>query len=255
MTQLLKSTTNVDFYSNDGIHIEDDIKSKGYEKSSSSSGKTKEHGFQPYENNGGTCVAIGGDDYVILAADTRMSQGYSIISRNVTKVNQLTDKCVIGTAGMQSDMCALHKLLKARNVMYKHEHKKKMTTHAISQMLGNILYQRRFFPYYTFNVLAGLDEEGKGAVYNYDAVGSFQRVGYTVSGTGQNLIQPMLDNQINQQHQKIKSDPLTMDETIDLIKDVFSTAGERDIYTGDTVEIFVITKDGVEMQEFALKED
>jgi len=37
---------------------------------------------------------------------------------------------------------------------------------------------------------------GEGIVYSYDAVGCFEKMKYTVSGTGQALIEPFLDNMV-----------------------------------------------------------
>lgn len=36
-----------------------------------------------------------------------------------------------------------------------------MGTEAVSRMLSTHLYYRRSFPFYTFNIVGGLDEEGK----------------------------------------------------------------------------------------------
>ncbi len=52
-----------------------------------------------------------------------------------------------------------------------------------------------------------------------------------------------------------KKTPLTVQQTIDLVKDCYTVATERDIYTGDSVDIFVITSKGIEKLEFPLKQD
>jgi hypothetical protein len=58
-------------------------------------------------------------------------------------------------------MKALQKLLQARNVMFQHNHGKPMSCKGTAQLLSNTLYYKRFFPYYTFNLCAGLDDEGE----------------------------------------------------------------------------------------------
>ena len=85
-------------------------------------------------------------------------------------------------------------MLHARLVQYEHNHQSTMSTEAAAQLLSVTLYYRRFFPYYAFCMLAGLDEQGRGAVYGYDAVGSFKRDDYGCMGSGQNFIMPILDN-------------------------------------------------------------
>merc|ERR1712151_729512 len=183
------------------------------------------------------------------------SHGYSILTRNSSKMTKLTDKCVIASCGMKSDAITLHRHLKARIVMYQHKHRRQPNVCAIAQMLSTMLYYKRFFPYYTFNVLVGLDDEGKGAVYHYDAIGSFERVPYTTSGSGSSLVMSVLDCQIQKGNQTIETPALGKDKIVDLAMDVLSSVGERDIFTGDSGEIFVIDAAGVHKTKFELKQD
>jgi len=200
-------------------------------------------------------VGVSGENFCVIAADTRMSNGYSISTRHGHKIIRLTDKCVLATAGMQSDTATLHKVLQARLQHYEHQHRKQMSVTAIAQLLSTLLYYKRFFPYYTFNVLGGIDEHGKGCCFSYDAVGSFERTVYSSSGTGQGLVQPLLDNQLGWKNQDTGRPPLSLEDTEALVRDAFTSAGERDIYTGDTVEVFIIDPSGVKEEHFPLKKD
>jgi hypothetical protein len=81
-------------------HIDHGVTQAPYEKS-----------FSPYDFNGGTTLAISGEDYAIVAADTRLSSGYEILSRNVTKLHALTPRCVLGSAGCKTDIDQLRSVL------------------------------------------------------------------------------------------------------------------------------------------------
>jgi 20S proteasome subunit beta 6 len=130
-----------------------------------------------------------------------------------------------------------------------------MSIQSLAQLLSTTLYSRRLFPYYAFNVVGGLDEDGIGAVYSYDAIGSFERSNYSANGSGQAYIIPLLDNVIGHRNRLDAQIELGAQEVVEIMKDAFLSAGERDIYTGDQVEIKVVTAAGVQTQVFALKAD
>ena len=56
-------------------------------------------GFEPYAANGGSCIAVAGRDYVIIAADTRLSSGDSILSRNLSRLKKFDASIVMAVAG------------------------------------------------------------------------------------------------------------------------------------------------------------
>ena len=74
-----------------------------------------------------------------------------------------------------------------------------MTTKAYAQMIATMLYGKRFFPYYISNILAGLDESGRGVIYSYDPVGHMEKCTYRAGGSSVSLLQPLLDNQVREE--------------------------------------------------------
>uniref|UniRef100_A0A8C4VSE9 Proteasome 20S subunit beta 1 n=1 Tax=Gopherus evgoodei TaxID=1825980 RepID=A0A8C4VSE9_9SAUR len=126
----------------------------------------------------------------------------------------------------------------------------------IAAMLSTILYSRRFFPYYVYNIIGGLDEEEKGAVYSFDPVGSYQRDAFKAGGSASAMLQPLLDNQVGFKNmQNVEHVPLSLEKAIQLVKDVFISAAERDVYTGDALKISIVTKDGIKEETLQLRKD
>ena len=56
-------------------------------------------------------MAISGDDWAIVAGDSRLSSGYEILSRKVCKLHAITDHCVLGSAGCKTDVDQLRSVL------------------------------------------------------------------------------------------------------------------------------------------------
>lgn len=198
---------------------------------------------------------MAGKDFALVAADTRISQGYNILSRDYSKTTKLTESCVITSGGMVADIETLHKLLIAKVKTYERQFKKSPSVESLAQLLGNTLYGRRFMPYYAFNLLVGLDQNGQGIVYGYDAIGSYDKLTYGVQGSGSELGAPILDNQFVGHNFLVKTLPDDVNRVEETAKDIINSIAERDIYTGDGVEVVIIDKTGVRVKREAVRRD
>jgi 20S proteasome subunit beta 6 len=139
---------------------------------------------------------------------------------------------------MYADIIALQKKLKAKIEIYRSTHKRDPNLSAVAQMLSVTLYMRRFFPFYAFNILAGMRDDGVFTCYGYDAVGSYDEAQYGAQGSGNQLVTPVLDNLI------ARNPNLSESDAVKLVLETMNGTSCRDIFTGDKVELFVLRADG-----------
>lgn len=237
--------------------------------------ENREHSFNPYTDNGGSTLGIAGSDFCILAGDTRSTSGYNINSRYAPKLFKIGGDdetgegahIVLSVVGFAADGQALKERLDSIVKVYRYQHGKPITVNACAQRLSTILYSKRFFPYYAYAILGGLDEEGRGALYSYDPVGSYEREQCRAAGAASSLIMPFLDNQVNFKNQYIPGSgeghalerrtpaPLPQDTVEQLVRDAFTSAVERHIEVGDGLQMMIITKDGIQETCTPLKKD
>ena len=200
-----------------------------------------------------------------------MTSGYNINSRYVPKLFRIGDeedsRIVLSVVGFAADGNALKERLDAIVKMYKYQHGKPISVKACAQRLSTILYSKRFFPYYVHAILGGLDEDGKGALYSYDPVGSYEREQCRAAGAAASLIMPFLDNQVNFKNmyepgsgeghnlQAKAIEPLSEDHVVALVKDAFTSATERHIEVGDGLQMLIIKADGIHETFTPLKRD
>ena len=151
--------------------------------------------FTPYQNNGGTVVSINFQDFSIVAADTRIISGFSIPTRETTRIIKISENILLSTTGMRVDMLILQEQFKQIVNSWEVDNKKTASVSSGAYFLSSILYSRRFFPFYTFNILSGKELDGQVTGLSFDAVGSFEICHAVSSGTGQHFIQPILDSQ------------------------------------------------------------
>jgi proteasome beta subunit len=193
---------------------------------------------------GATTLGMVCRDGVVLASEKRFSLGSLIMSKSAKKVFIITDKIGAACAGLTSDFQILIRLIKASVNIYKLDMKKSISTKAAAKLMSNILFQRKWLPFITDTIVAGFDD-GEPHLYTLDLVGSLIDEKYAAVGTGAKVAIGVLEAKYN--------DRISVEEGKELALSAIKAASERDIASGEGIDILVIKNSGYEEFNFPLK--
>merc|ERR1719347_1014052 len=79
---------------------------------------------------------------------------------------------------------------------------------------------------------------------------------HAVNGDGGVLAIPLLDNFVEKKHRQLADKTeMTLDEALKMVKNTMNAVVEREISTGDSADIYIITPDGIKYERFELRKD
>lgn len=188
-------------------------------------------GFQ----TGTTTLGITYKDGVVLASESRVSEGYYIASKTGKKVLKIDDHIGMTIAGSVADAQAMVDQAKALVKLYFYDKGRKMTVKAASKLISNILFGQR--PYYLMTALliGGVDDDGPH-LYSLDPAGSLIPDKFTSTGSGSVVAYGVLEDSFK--------DGLTEKEAVEISIRAISAAKKRDVFSGNKVSVAVINKQG-----------
>ena len=191
---------------------------------------------------GTTTVGIKCSDGIVLAADKRATLGGRIVSnKTVDKVFPISENIAVTMAGVVSDAQLITKLIKAELRLKKYRTGKDSSVRETSSLLGSIVYQniRRMSPIMgiTGFLMGGADEEGCH-LYDIGVDGSvLEHDDYVTDGSGFMMAFGVLDT-------LYKKDIKVVDG-VKLAVKAINAAMQRDTATGEGIDAYTITKQGV----------
>ena len=198
--------------------------------------------IQDNVKKGTTTVGIVCKEGIVLAADKRATMGYDFVAdKKVDKIYQITENMAITTAGTVSDAQLITKLIKAELSLRKIRTERESNVKETANLLGTIVYQniRKFSPILgvTGFLLGGKDNAGfhlyelapDGSVMEYDD--------YMADGSGMVSALSVLDT--------LYKKGLSIEDGIKLSIKCVNAAIQRNTATGEGIDVWTITKDGV----------
>ncbi|QLG62324.1 archaeal proteasome endopeptidase complex subunit beta [Halorarum salinum] len=185
---------------------------------------------------GTTTVGLRTEGGVVLATDMRASLGHMVSSKDVQKVEQIHPRGALTIAGSVSAAQNLIQTLKAETNLYEARRGKEMSMRALSTLTGNLLRSGAF--YIVQPILGGIDEEG-AHVFSIDPAGGMTEEEYTVTGSGSQYALGVLEQEYDED--------MSVEEAKTVAARAIKSAVERDLASGNGINVAVVTEEGVEI--------
>ncbi len=190
---------------------------------------------------GTTTVGFVCKDCVVLAADMRATAGYLIANKDTEKVVQITDKIAITIAGSVSAIQMLQKYLTSELNLRKIQLHRDSTVKEAANLLRNWVYgmirQPSMMQDISHFLIGGTDKEGLH-LYEIFPDGTLTKIStYVTSGSGSSYALGVFETQFKE--------GFSEKEGVDLAIKAIDTAMQRDIASGNGINVLVIDNNGV----------
>lgn len=183
-------------------------------------------------------------DGIIMAGDRRATAGNMVMSKNSQKVVKVNEYLTISGTGMSSDIDMMQKIISAELRLKELKSKSKPTIKEAANLIGMVAYKniRNFstIPFIAGILAAGVNEDGTTELYSIEPAGGVTKVeDYDANfSSGMPFILGLLERQY-------KKD-LSVKEGIQLALEAIKSSTQRDTGSGNAIDVFTITKDGIQ---------
>ena len=195
------------------------------------------------EYNGAAIIAMAGKDCVGIASDRRLGAQLHTISCDFTKVFRMSPKLYVGLGGLATDVQTLNQLLQFRLGLYRLKEEREMSPQVFSHLLSQLLYEKRFGPYFCEPVVAGLDEKtGEPFLSSMDLIGApVHTKDFVVTGTCTGNMYGMCET--------LYKPDMNPDELFETLAQALLSSVDRDAMSGWGGVVHIITRDAVITRE------
>jgi len=185
--------------------------------------------------HGTTTVGFVCSDGVVLATDTRVTAGGFIAHRRGKKLLRIDDNIAMTISGGVADAQNVVDTLKYYTNLYRMERGRPMPVKAAAQVVSNMLFSSRLYPFIADVLVGGVDSTG-GSIYNVDFFGSMNRENMMATGSGSPVAYGVLESEYKEGMTVARGYPLAAKAII--------AATRRNVATGDHFDVAIIDKDG-----------
>ncbi len=190
---------------------------------------------------GTTTVALMCKDGIVLAADKRATSGYLIANKSFEKILAISDNIAVTVAGTVSDVQLLVKYIKAelklKQIRTDRESTVKEAANLLAMFVYNNIRKLSMIPGISHFIVGGKDDFGFH-VYDLSPDGSISEIDdYTTSGSGSVMVYGVLET--------LYGRGMSIEEGIKLAVKSLNAALQRDIASGNGIDVVTITKEGI----------
>jgi proteasome beta subunit len=181
---------------------------------------------------GTTTIGLQLKDGVVLATERRATAGTMIANKQTQKLFKIDQNIGITIAGLVGDAQVLARYLKAEVSLYRLRRNGPVSTEAAATLLANILSGNRYYPYYAWLLLGGIDAKG-AHIFSVDPAGGLMEDRYCSVGSGSTFAYGVLEEGYSRD--------LSASDGVDLALRGLTVAMKRDSASGDGYLCHVIT--------------